>query len=419
MRHKKDFSAKGRRHIPSDRDTRPDTRTRNTSPPDPEHRSTSEQSSDNEQKDDTSDQEDGNILEPSPIGPSTSLKRPSFKAACWDLNHCDAKRCSGKRMIRLGLMRQLGLNQRHPGVIITPAGKTLVSRADLPILLQHGAAVVEASWNRINEVNFSRIGGKHERLLPYLVAANQTNYGRPWRLNCVEALAAAFAICGRDDWAREALASFSYGEAFMEINKEVLSRYAKCETAEEVKAAEERWMDKIKDEYEGKDKTADRFKDGNVNRKEKSENGAEGDESGEGHESEEVEEETGPVDQYGIPIEPSDDEEEMAELRRQVLASKPFTAKQSIQERTDGSDDDKPKVIEIVDTQQANNKFAIKSDAESGSDVENDDNEDFDNIINATPLTDRVGISAKERQSQQDQTGTKTPRTVVIAPSRK
>jgi pre-rRNA-processing protein TSR3 len=47
--------------------------------------------------------------------------RPAFKAACWDMGHCDPKRCSGKRLMKLGLMRDLHIGQRHPGVIVSYA----------------------------------------------------------------------------------------------------------------------------------------------------------------------------------------------------------------------------------------------------------------------------------------------------------
>ena len=46
--------------------------------------------------------------------------RPSFKAACWDLGHCDPKRCSGKKLMRQGLMRELHVGQKHSGVILAP-----------------------------------------------------------------------------------------------------------------------------------------------------------------------------------------------------------------------------------------------------------------------------------------------------------
>ncbi len=45
--------------------------------------------------------------------------KPAFKAACWDFNHCDPKRCSGKRLIKLGLMRELHVGQKFPGVVIS------------------------------------------------------------------------------------------------------------------------------------------------------------------------------------------------------------------------------------------------------------------------------------------------------------
>lgn len=399
VRHKKDFTAKGKRHGPNDRSSRP------LPPP----RGASDEGSDQEV--------------------SRGPKKPSFKAACWDLNHCDYKRCSGKRLIRLGMMRSLGMNQKHPGVVISPNAKTLVSRADSEILEQYGAAVVEASWKRIQEVNFSRIGGKHERLLPYLIAANPTNYGRPWRLNCVEALAAGFYICGHRDWAEEVLSTFSYGQAFLDINEEVFSWYEKCADAEEVKAAEEKWLRKIQDEYEGakemKEAGGTNWGGGNMNRRRGlvEVGDGEGEESGEegvkidvdqekgsgddsGDEEQDGEEEEGEQDPYGLPPEDSDDEEEMAELRRRVLASKPFS---------NPTTDEKQRPETIKSPEPV---LRHDSDAESGSDIGGEDDDDFDNIMNAQPVTDRTGITAKQRQKQQDQLSATFSRAILSAPSK-
>lgn len=58
--------------------------------------------------------------------------------------------------------------------------------------------------------------------VPYLLATNPTNYGKPWRLNCVEALAAAFYITGFDSYGDKLLSSFGWGESFYPVNKSVV-----------------------------------------------------------------------------------------------------------------------------------------------------------------------------------------------------
>lgn len=90
--------------------------------------------------------------------------------AMWDFNHCDPKRCSGKKMSRVGVMRTLKVGQKFSGIVVTPNGKVPVSPADRVTVEAAGAAVVECSWARVAEIPFSKIGGKCERLLPYLIA---------------------------------------------------------------------------------------------------------------------------------------------------------------------------------------------------------------------------------------------------------
>ncbi len=129
-----------------------------------------------------------------------------------------------------------------------PKGTQPVSPADRDIVAQNGVAVVECSWARLDEIPFGRIASPHERLceyclslltgacatdfqpvksrtheltaapVPYLVATNPVNYGKPWRLNCVEALAAAFYITGFDTYAERLLSGFGWGHTFWEVN---------------------------------------------------------------------------------------------------------------------------------------------------------------------------------------------------------
>jgi len=415
VRHKKDnFSSKGKhphRGVP-----------RYARPPKPDR------------NDDSKDGDD-----PNSEGSSSGLPtRPAFKAACWDLGHCDPKRCSGKRLMKLGLMRELRQGQRHAGVVITPNGKHVLSPADAPLLEQHGAAVVECSWARTGEVQWSKVGGKCERLLPYLVAANTVNYGKPWRLNCVEALAAAFAICGHLDWAEQVLAPFSYGKAFLEINASLLKKYAACENEAAIKKVEQEWMDRLDREYaENREEDEDIWASGNVNRRApvlSDDEDEDEEEKGEGSDDEK-DKEFPPLDgiylgsipppkqpppqknSYDLPPSDSEDDEdedaEMEAIRRKILASKPFANPQpsepEMERGPDMKDKGKDKKGTVITIPRPEPLLKPDSDAEPDSDNGSDDenssgieggDDEFDNIINATPMTDRIGLQRLERERQ-------------------
>lgn len=317
----------------------------------------------------------------------------------------------------------------------SPNAKQVVSPADRALLEQYGAAVVECSWVRVQEIPWSRIGGKCERLLPYLVAANPVNYGKPWRLNCVEALAACFCICGHEDWAEIVLQHFPYGKPFLEINSQLFKRYAACQNEEEVKKAEETWLAKLEREYaesrsKGPANGDDDWAGGNMNRRElvDSDDEEANEEGEEGEPTDSDEDEAGTGFQQGVPLDlpPDEDDEdeeaEMAEIRRKILASKPFSDSVSTEARnkdTQKSSSDRLVGLDGDGTMAAALEHSpplIDSDAESGSGEE--DYEDFDQIANATPVTDRTGLVARERQRKLEEASASFSRTVVSAPKR-
>lgn len=425
VRHKKDFNQRGR------------GKSVHTGPPrQPRHRNDQAQDGDN----------DGN---------PSARQAPAFKAACWDLGHCDPKRCSGKKLMRLGLMRDLHVGQRHNGVIITPNGKQVVSPADRELMDQYGAAVVECSWARTKEVPWNKVGGKCERLLPYLVAANTVNYGKPWRLNCVEALAAAFYICGHAEWAEQILASFSYGKSFLEINGSLLKRYAACTDGASVKKAEEEWMERLEKEYtesreEGGD---DMWTSGNTNHRPVVSSDDEDDDDEDDEDDEDDSNEEGSVDgiylgkrpttkkqdkegeddeeeeekdRYALSEDSEDDEAAMAEIRRKVLASKTFTNptnknKDLSHYRDDTYEADGKKKPTVIPMPENQSRYKPDSDAEPDSDngSVNDDDDDFDNIIEATPVTDKIGLAKLEKERAKAAITTRTfSSNTVSAPSK-
>src|SRR5688500_17477463 len=103
---------------------------------------------------------------------------------------------------------------------------------------KNGLLALDCSWAQAEEAFPVLLGSTRSRALPFLVAANPVNYGKPFVLSTAEAIGAALYIVGEARQARDVLSALPFGELFLTLNRNPLDDYAKCETSAEVVAAQ-------------------------------------------------------------------------------------------------------------------------------------------------------------------------------------
>ncbi|CAL2266610.1 unnamed protein product [Prunus armeniaca] len=167
---------------------------------------------------------------------------PKIQLAMWDFGQCDAKKCTGRKLSRFGFLKELRVNNGFGGIVLSPVGTLCVSREDYSLIQRKGLAVVDCSWARLDDVPFVKLRCTAPRLLPWLVAANPVNYGRPCQLSCVEALSAALFICGEEETANLLLGKFKWGHGFLSLNRELLKAYSKCENSADIISVQNDWL---------------------------------------------------------------------------------------------------------------------------------------------------------------------------------
>jgi pre-rRNA-processing protein TSR3 len=183
-----------------------------------------------------------------PATPKTTTNHnplAGLKLRMWDFAQCDPKRCTGARLARKGVFQRMPLQQSFRGIVLSPEATIAVSPADTAILEQAGMSLIDCSWARLQEIPLAQRmkSGGHARLLPFLVAANTVNYGRPFRLTCAEACAATLYICGKPHAAKAVLRDFSWGDEFFHLNQSVLDLYSSCTTAQQVVEKQNEWLE--------------------------------------------------------------------------------------------------------------------------------------------------------------------------------
>ncbi|MBN1328649.1 MAG: DUF367 family protein [Candidatus Heimdallarchaeota archaeon] len=159
----------------------------------------------------------------------------------------DPKKCTAIKLAKLGkatLVYHLSDLPKN-SVLLNPFCTQALSVEDLPAILTKGLVGLDCSWAKAKEV--FGIEEQHEqtvrkkggwrfinRILPYLLAANSINYGKPCLLSTAEALAASLYIIGFKQDAMKLLDGFKWGESFFTLNFELLEAYSEAKSSSEV-----------------------------------------------------------------------------------------------------------------------------------------------------------------------------------------
>lgn len=159
----------------------------------------------------------------------------SPKLFVYDLGQCDRARCSGARLVRKGWVTRLPSRRmiHRRSLVLDPFSEHALSPQDRLLSLQGGITSVDCSWARIDDLPWRSLRGFH-RALPYLVAANPVNYGKPTRLSTAEALAAALYILSFKREAERLLAAFKWGASFLSLNRKLMEAYSEAADSQQV-----------------------------------------------------------------------------------------------------------------------------------------------------------------------------------------
>jgi len=151
-------------------------------------------------------------------------------------NEDDPKKCTAKKLGRFGFADVVTNIKKTPkkAVLLNPFAKKSISKEDLGIAKKNGILAVDCSWENA-EYSFDFLNKRcSPRALPFLIAVNPVNYGKPFKLTTLEAFAASLYILGETAHAYEILKIYNWGPQFLELNKEPLEDYRKAKNSTEI-----------------------------------------------------------------------------------------------------------------------------------------------------------------------------------------
>jgi pre-rRNA-processing protein TSR3 len=159
-----------------------------------------------------------------------------IKLIVYHANEDDPRKCSAKKLHKFGYVKLENHIRKlpHDCILLNPFAEKSISKEDLEKTRENGIIAVDCSWKNA-ESAFDFLSKKNvSRAIPFVVATNPVNYGKPFKLSTIEAFAAALYILDYVDFAEEILKLYKWGSNFLILNKEPLEDYRNSKTSSEI-----------------------------------------------------------------------------------------------------------------------------------------------------------------------------------------
>jgi len=110
-------------------------------------------------------------------------------------------------------------------ILLNPFAETPLSFEDSVAIKKYGILALDCSWKHAEKI-FNMINSKNQRSLPFLVAGNPINYGKPFKLSTLEACIATLYIANYKNDALSLINGFKWAETFIDLNRDLLEEYS-------------------------------------------------------------------------------------------------------------------------------------------------------------------------------------------------
>lgn len=150
------------------------------------------------------------------------------------LKQDDPKKCTAAKLVHFNLANAIRRIPRN-SLLLNPYSDSPLCKSDNAFA--GTITAIDCSWENVNATfkqNFSGIN----RRLPFLLAANPTNYSKLGKLSSAEALAGALIILGFNDIGFRVMNKFKWGHTFFKLNDELLKEYANAKQPSEIQRIE-------------------------------------------------------------------------------------------------------------------------------------------------------------------------------------